>query len=315
MKNILGKLTSALMLMVCLSACNENKHEGYLIKGCIKGIQNDKLKVKPGFKGAKEIIVEVKDGAFQLEGEALKEPSFFSFFLLEQKKFFYFYVDNGEIIFEGELGVKDGFPAIVTKRLEGCEVNDHISLLNSQFKDVDSKYDLSNVKKEDLKTVLDKMANEKRDVQYAFIKANPKAFWTGLVAKELAHGMNAAEVKEVLKLVDPELDTLHLRELKSMLVKMEETDVELSEITQAPTIPYKVDKSYKGNKMAGIRYLAVLSDNKVCALCKGGEIKIIEPDGKEASAFKLLKSSSVIAVDAKDQIYTFHAIVEEQEKK
>lgn len=315
MKYIFKLMTIITVLTLSLAGCGETMNEGYRIKGSIKGIQNDKLKVKPAYKGAKEIIVEVKDGCFEIKGEALKEPCSFSFFLLEEKKSFYFYVDNGEMLFEGELGKRDGFPAIITKRLEGCDVNDHISLLNSQYKAVDEKYNLSTVKKEDLKAVLENMAKEKEDIKYTFIKANPNAYWTGLVAKELTHGMDADEIKEVLKLIDPELDTPHLRELKLMLAKMEETDVELCEITQAPTIPYKVDKDYKGNKVTGIRYLSVLSDNKVCALCKGREIKIMEPSGKEASSFKLKKSSSVIATDAEDQIYTFHPIMEVQERK
>ena len=80
---------------------------------------------------------------------------------------------------------------------------------------------------------------------------------------------------------------------------------------------YKVDKEFKGDLKAGIRYISITPKDELCCLLSDGKVIVIDSEGKELKNFKVEAKGSptAIAVDDKGNIYVLTTQMELKEFK
>ncbi len=172
---------------------------------------------------------------------------------------------------------------------------------------------------QDFMAVYNPMLAEYDQLKARFLKQYPKAYFSGLIIQSKTYGKSA---EQLLSMVD----TLHADLRKHpLIVEIEKKANEMMAvelgietiIADASNVSYKVDKTYNGENLNGIVYLAAFKNNNICALLHDGSIQILDPSGKELKKFKPQINGSVssVSVDLEDKIYVMSTLTEEKEMK
>ncbi len=312
-----------LAICVVFVACNNAKEEtGYTVKGTIEGLSNETLIVKKSYKDENGKEVALKDGTFEFSGEKVNEPIMLFIDVKDKHLSFIFYVDNGEITFKGEVLERDyngrKISHISTLEVKGCEVNDHEKFLNEAMEEIYGDFSaIRELPEKERDEILAKRKEEVEKMQMDFIKDHPKAYYSAKLIRGMIHGEDAETCRKYLNMLDPSMDNSIIREIRKYVTTHEKTDVKIQDVIKAKNVAYKVDNSFKAEDYKQITYLAVLSNNNICALDKEGNVKLISTTGKRIKTFKpeLPSVPTTLALDEKDQIYLMYPIQENIKQK
>jgi len=323
MNKTVFKIMTIFSLILALAACQtKTKKEGYTVNGTIHGVTEGTLLLKKNYNDPNPAKYEIKEGKFSFTGENLKEPTQLNLSVKDQNVNFGFYVDNGDITFEGKIKEEEShgrkFSRVEVITLSGCIVNDHEKLVRDEFQKAQEQFDMSkDLTEEERIEISEKIRASYDEVNMSFIKNNPNTFYAGLLVSRLSFGEDADGIKKLLDLLDPKLNTSHVRQMKETMNNMAKTDVKPSEIINATNVTYKVEKNFNGTSHLGITYMGMLSNNNICTLTRDGSIKIVDAQGKEVKSFKptLAHAPTTMAVDKTDNVYVLYPLKKEVTKK
>ena len=317
-----------LLTILTLLSCNQSvKKEGWTVSGTIEGYGNGIMVVKRSWRDTIPVECEIVNGAFTASGEAISEPLNFSFHIKEEPTMkFNFFVENGKANYTGklieqEIKYSDNSPVRILRTVEkvklvGSIVNDHIVEFEKGKKKIIEEMPIPKDCSKDEKEKLQKERGDKlRSYTINFIKNHPDAYFASLLAINHSGGRGVEARKKMLALLDPNLDNSHVRAMKKEIAEAKE--VKIADIINASNVSFKIDNSFKGAAYTNIIYLGRMSNDKVCALCKGGIVKIIDKAGKEQVRFETEMNGveRSLTVDSSDNIYVISSVKEIKEFK
>lgn len=173
--------------------------------------------------------------------------------------------------------------------------------LNKQ-KELDAEYELYKEREEKLNSV--------------FVNEFPKSYISAILVSRAAKGKKIEDINLMINKLDPSLKKYPIiSKLINQVEVMKKTEVSMENfIPNAHNLSYTVEKTYKGADHKNVIYLAVISNDNVCALTVEGNILVINPAGAKVAEFKsnLTSKPAVIAVDKTDNIYVLGGKSEEK---
>ncbi|MCG8583028.1 MAG: hypothetical protein MI866_24130 [Bacteroidales bacterium] len=325
--NKILKLTSALMLVVLMLACNQSKkQQGWTVNGTLEGISEGVICLKKDMNDPQPQEFKMTAGQFTITGPAVDEPTKILLEIKDKDVRFGLFVENGESTYTGKLVEKEmpawgdmppqKFMQIENEVIIGSIANDHEKEFNEALRacygDINAMHNMS---QEEVTKMVEEREIKVKKAQTDFIKKYPDAFFSGTVAARLTHGMDSKGIEEVLALLDPSLNSSHVRKLKDQLANSK--DVNISEVISASNVSYKVENTFNGTAYLDVIYMGILSNNHVCTLTKDGTIKTIDSSGKEINSFKPAFDivPTTMAIDEKDNIYVMLPLQKEVTRK
>lgn len=323
MKKTIKNLAFVLAILIAFCACNQTKKQsGYTVKGLIEGLEDATLLIKKDYNDPTPKEVKLTDGSFEFSGEKLNEPVNLIIEIKDKNLHFGFFVENGEITYKGKVAQREfngnSYSYIEDVEITGCEVNQHKKYIAEESTKLRRDYrELRKLPEKEQMAIIEKDQKAVRDLQLKFIKEHPNAYYSGVLISRMVYGADAAGIKEMLNLLDPDLNTSHTRELRAKAEELEKTDVKPEDIIKAKNVSYKVDDSFAGKEHKDIVYLGVMANDNVCFLTKEGEISIVDAKGKPLNSFKpeFKSTPTTMAVDEKDQIYVMVPVQQKVKQK
>ncbi len=315
------------MLLVTMLACNQSKkQQGWTVNGTLEGIGDGVICLKKDMNDPQPQEFKMTAGQFTITGPAVSEPTRILLEIKDKDVRFGLFVENGESSYSGQLVEKEmpawgdmpprKFMQIDNEVIVGSVANDHQKEFNeamrASYGDINA---IRNMSEEEVTKMAEERELKVKKAQTDFIKKYPNAFYSGIVAARLTHGMDSKGVEEVLALLDPSLNTSHVRKLKDQLANSK--DVNISEAISASNVSYKVENTFQGSAYLDVIYMGILSNNHVCALTKEGSIKIIDGAGKQINSFKPAFdiAPTTMAIDGNDDIYIMLPLQKEVTRK
>ena len=317
----------AVMMLTLIVACNQQKkQDGWTVNGTIEGLGDGVVLLKKDFNDPNPKEFPVTAGVFTITGAGVAEPTNILLEVKDKDVRFGLYVENGESTYTGKLIEKEmpaygdmapqKYFAIEDEVITGSIVNTHEKEFNvamqACYGDMSKMQQMS---REEMEKFAEEREQKMKKVQIDFIKNHPDAFYSGIVAMRLTHGMDNEGMQEVLSMLDPALNSSQVRALKDKIANSK--DVDIAEAITASNVSYKVEKPYSGDSYLDVIYLGMLSDDNVCALCKDGTVKTIDANGKAINKFKpeFEFAPTTMAVDKADNIYVLMPLQKEVTRK
>ncbi len=331
---LLKNLFVAAVALITVTSCATKEEKGWTVNATINGIESDSVVVYASNDIKNPTKLLLANGKFTAKGKVTSvEPISITIHLKKTNVRFGFYVESGVTTYLGDISFRetqgrDGkinkYAMVTKKSLEGSIVNKHQEETNKFIQEQRQKaYNLSRnltgekVSQEERATISQNAFNEanKKIEEYRlnFIKNNPNAYYSGIIICDMAPSLNAADIKELIAILNPNLKNSKLDKLKK---KLEESkDVKISEAISASNVSYKVDASYDGSSYKEAKYLGSLSNGNLVALNNDKTITIIDANGKKVKSFVASKTSvpSTMGIDEKDNIFVL--IPEEKEEE
>jgi len=303
------------MMLAILVACNQQKkQEGWTVEGSLEGVTDGIIQLKKDFNDQNPQEFPMTDGKFTVTGPSVNEPTQILLAVKDKDVRFGLFVENGTSTYSGKLVEQEmqgygGMPAqkyfsIEDEQIVGSIANEHEKEWHkAQQACYGDRAALMSASEDEVTKIVEERDRKIKEAQTAFLKKYPNAFYSGIVAARMTHGMDSKGIEEVLAMLDPSLNTSHVRRLKEMVANSK--DVDIAEAITASNVSYKVENAYKGSSFLDVIYMGILSNDNVCALCKDGTIKTIDANGKALSQFKpeFTVVPTTLAVDKADNIY------------
>lgn len=316
-----------LLVLIVLSSCSKTERknqEEFVLSGTLHGITNGKVVLDYESNGKlKKDTAIIENGQFTIKGN-FPEPTFVYLRVCNKEAKTKFYAENSNMKLIGHID------SLRKASITGGKCQDDINKFYKGEAEVLKDYnqdkineELSNEKtsekrKEELNMALEKCRELKNEYKFKFLKENPSSYFSAMMIKEESHGKSAAELEELLLMLDKSLsDKSIVVEMRRKLEEMKKNNVTLDEfVSEAPNVDYKLGK-FNGESQKGIVYLGVFKNNNVCALKENGTISIVDPNGEEIRSFNLnLKGDvSAVAVDQEDGIYVLAVLKQKIVKK
>ena len=303
-------LLSVLLLSSCKNKKNEQKVESskFILEGEIKGLGNTKISIidysKPKEKAK---IVEVVNDKFSMQGN-YKEPTLLSLQIEGLEMPLSFYAENIKTTIKGD------FNNIKNLQIEGGEVQKGYNIYSrevAKFRSEILKMQAS-LKKEDLtpeklKKIQTETMQRYSNIVKDFIKKYPQNSYSAILITQRFSGKSVIQIQNELKDINPIIRKNPI--LINYINKLKEqakTEISIEKLMEnTPSVSYKVDKTFKGEKLGNGIYLAHLKDNSICLLKENNTLDIISKDAQVVKTIKISSNNKarVVAVDNKDQLY------------
>ena len=259
--------------------------------------------------------------------DSLKNPAMVQLSIMGKRARTHFYAENVKMEMSGHVD------SLREAKFTGSEINDDNAKLEKKYKELSKKMKINEVYKElynrnnkptkerrkELEKKIAEFGTLRDELAIKFIKENPSAYFSAILIGRSTHGASAQEIEEKVNLLSPKLKELPM--ISSMLKraeKMKTVEIGIDKImANASNVSYKVDDKFKGGDHKKVKYLAMLSDNKICALERDGTIKVLNTTGKTLSSFKpeMKGAPSSVAVDKKGNIYVLTGLHKKVKRK
>ena len=310
-------------IIACLIfSCTSSNNNTYKLKVKIKGLKEGVFTYKSGVLDKNIQSVKLKNGEFEIEHKAFKEPTKIYFSLKEHFANFHVFVKNEVNIVEAEFIKKTSEMGINTYldniKIEGCEVNKQEKEYNILKTKTHKQWSFSRSSKfKDINEFNEKREKAFLEMNLNYIKNNSSLFYASIIAKNLIDGLDAKGVRKILSLLDLKLNNSNIKFIKEKLIHLSKNDVSISKFIKAENIKYKVDKSFVSEKIRGILYLGILNNFNLCVLDNTNKIHIISKKGKTISTFKIptKNNATSFAIDKNNKIYVLTPFSQEVIKK
>ncbi len=310
---------SAILLVLALAVTSCGKTgSSFTLTGTLTGIEDGAKVILMSLENreAKPDTVVLQNGSFKFTG-SVTEPSQYYLMVDGKRVPAYFYMENSKITIKGHAD------SLNAATIEGSKIQDDSKLFSERTRAIYEKYKVGELQRElyargdmtpptkereaEINAVMEQYQKDVQQANIDFIKEFPKSYFSAVLVSRAASGKSAAGVEELVKMLDPSLTQLsRITKLSKQVEEMKKTEVSMeSFIPNAHNLTYAVEKTYKGSDHKNVIYLAVMSNDNVCALTEDGNIIIINPAGTKVAGFKsnLTSKPAVIAVDKADNIY------------
>ncbi|MCT4647544.1 MAG: hypothetical protein N4A74_21330 [Carboxylicivirga sp.] len=321
------QLLMAVLVLAFISACNQQKkQDGWTVEGSLEGVTDGIIQLKKGMNDQNPKEFQMTDGKFTITGPSVSEPTNILLEVKGKDLRFGLYVENGEATYSGSVVEKEmkgwgerppqKYLTIEGELIVGSIANQH----QKEYREAESAArgpmpNFREMTEDEVTKYTEEREQKMKNVQVDFIKKHPNAFYSGIIASRLTHGMDSKGIEEVLAMLDPSLSTSHVRALKEKVANSK--DVDIAEVITASDVSYKVENAYNGSAFLDVIYLGMLSNDQVCALCKDGTVKIIDAKGQQLNQFKpeFEVAPTTMAVDKTDNIYVLLPLQKETTRK
>ena len=312
-----------LITFIAMAGCQQK--QTFILTGQLEGITNGKAIMTQFTDDNQEPdTVIITDGKFVLEGN-FPEPTHVELMVEDHDIPKYFYVENAVMTLTGHADT------LYSATIIGGEVNDDEKTYMDGTMELYKKHHLDSLYKiyfenrdEELMAQIEVVREDyDADVEkyeFEFIKKNPSAYYSAILAKQISFGLSADEIGDIIALLSSELQNSEL--ISGVVEEMEmlrETDVSVESFTNnVPDVDYLVDESYPGKPHTSVKYLASFPNDDICALKNDGTISIIGSNGIKKNEFKtdMIAKPSSIAIDpASGLIYVLGTLTETKEAK
>ncbi|PKP06641.1 MAG: hypothetical protein CVU10_03520 [Bacteroidetes bacterium HGW-Bacteroidetes-5] len=317
----------AFMLVLVLAVTSCKPSTTFKITGTLDGIED----------GSKVILMSmsnrtltdtavVANGTFTFTG-SVEEPSMY-YLMVDGKRMstLSFYNENAKITIKGHADTLN--KAVI----EGSKIQDEANLYSERVKALSEKFKVNELRtemysrgaqgvvteerKKEIEAILDTYTLESEQLTIDYIKEFPKANFSVILVGRATSGKSAAIVEEYINMLDPKLAQLpSVVKMRETVTEMKKTEVSMdSFIPNASNLTYGVDNTFAGKDHKNVIYLAVMTNDNVCAITADGKVLVVSPTGAKVAEFKSVLNSkpSVIAVDKADNIYVLGTIVEKK---
>ena len=159
--------------------------------------------------------------------------------------------------------------------------------------------------------VIKKKKEEEFKIKY--IQEHPASELSVLLVPGLLDRKNAAYAEGILNYFEPEFRKTQaaLKVIEGRIASKKETDVDVKTyLADVPDIAYQLDKSFKGEHLGDIVYLASMSNARTCGVKKDGTVVIFDEKGKTVGQFSssVENEATAVAVDEQDNIYVMYLV-------
>ena len=324
---IYRKLIYILVLFICQinTSCTNSDNTKFELTGNLTGITDGKIilsKVEePNIVSDTTLITK---GKFILTKD-IPEPDIYKLEIIGYDAPIYFFAENTR------MSITANADSLYLAQITGGSTNSDEKRYRSELNSISQKYrqkyavdsllnEFVKTKNVEYKKILDNHFAELRKIvdEFAlnFIKQNPASYYSAYLIELSSEGKSIAQIEESLLLLDVSLnESAIVKRVKEKIINLQKTEVTMENfIPNAHNLTYAVDKTYKGADHKNVIYLAVMSNDNVCALTAEGNILVINPAGDKVTEFKsnLTSKPAVIAVDKADNIYVLGGKSEEK---
>ncbi len=159
--------------------------------------------------------------------------------------------------------------------------------------------------------VIKKQKEEEFKIKY--IQEHPASELSVLLVPGLLDRKNASYAEGVLNYFEPEFRKTQpaLKVIESHIASKKDTDVDVKTyLANVPDIAYQLDKSFKGEHLGNMVYLASMSNDRTCGVKKDGTVVIFDANGKVVGQFSssVENEATAVAVDEQDNIYVMYIV-------
>jgi len=282
-------ITQVLAIMIALAAlagCQQK--QTFVLTGQLEGVTDGKVILEQFMNDNSEAdTADIVDGAFVLEGN-FPEPTQVMLMIEGRQMSLYFYAENAAMSVTGHADT------LYSAKVVGGQVNDDERTYRDGTMEFYKKYHLDSLYKVYMENRSEETMDEinaatalyDADVEVfeaEFIKANPSAYYSAILAKQMSFGLSADEIQGIIDMLDPELQETDL--ITSVAEEMEmlrQTDVSVVSFTnEVPDIDYQVDPVFAGKEHMNIKYLATFPNNDICGLRNDGSLTVITSEGQK----------------------------------
>jgi hypothetical protein len=325
MKSTISLLSGVLVVIVLTTACQQKSGTSFELKGKLSGITDGKaiLTEIGGDEGIADTI-PIKNGEFNYKREL---PGPVQVYLTIEDKDYpsYFYAENVVMTLTGH--ADSLFSAEITGGTVNADekrFNEGTMEIYKKFK-LDSLYrvmqdNINDATQAEIDTESAKYTAETDLYQLDYIKQNPASYYSAVLVSRISFGMSAEEIEKNLAMLDPKLgDYPIIEEIRENIETLKNTDVKIEAFANdAPDTQFALDKSYPGESLKDMVYLAAFPDDKLCTLRKDGFVCLVGTDGVKISEFKtsLTGRPTALAIDQKNgSLYVLGTIIQEKTNK
>ncbi len=313
--------TAIAIIVAVTTSCSKST---FKLSGTLEGITDGVIILSSMEDRKIADTAKIENGKFEFTGD-IPTPTYY-YLRIEDKPYghLYFYAENAKMTLIGHGDTLN--KAVIT----GGKTQDYANEIAKLTEELSEKYKATEliselygrdgrgpVTAQREGEINDLLAKYREDINLGkieFIKSHPKAFYSSILVGQVANGKSAEDIEYFIGLLDPKLaEQPRIVKLREKAEELKKTEVSISSfIKDAHNLVYKVDNNYKGADHKEVAYLAVLSNNNVCALKNDGTVRIIKPDGSVLKEFKsgLKSKPSAIAVGKEDKIFVFGSITE-----
>ena len=313
-----------LILVLAVTSCKPSTT--FKITGTLEGLTDGKIVL---ISVTDRTIIDtavVENGSFTFTGSVQEPSQYYLMVKATRASTLYFYNENSNITIKGHV---DSLMKAVVK---GSKMQDDSQLYNERVKALSEKFKVTELRREmysrdprgtvteerkkEIEAILDTYAKENEQLTRDFIKEFPKSNYSVVLVGRATSGKSAAVLEEYINMLNPKLAQLpSVIKMRETVKEMKKTEVSMeSFITEASNLTYSVDNTFAGKGHKNVIYLAVMSNDNVCAITSEGKILLVSPTGAKVAEFKsnLTSKPSVIAVDKTDNIYVLGTIIEKK---
>ena len=315
-------------LIAVTYGCSKNSGKSFELKGTLEGISDGKIILySASDEEAAPDTAVIKNGRFVFTGD-IPEPAPYFLEMNDQGRFFY--AENARMTLTGRAD------SLSKAEIKGGRVNDDYDNYTAGIRAVQEKYGFEEIVKELISieeagkeipaelqirydSAVAQFNAERSVIESAFIREHPSSYFSAVLIEGKSYGLSAAEIEELLKLLDPALSEYKIvDDLYKLADNLKHSDVGVSDfISDAPDVTYKADADFKGADHKDIVYLAAWSDDNVCGLGKDGTVIIIDGKGNKLSQFKpdIKSDPSALAADlTSDELYVLGTLTEKSKQ-
>lgn len=300
------QLSGVLVILALTAACQQKAGTSFELTGKLEGITEGKA-ILTEISGDDQSAdtIPIHKGEFSYKREL---PGPIQVYLKIEDKDYpaYFYAENVSMTLTGH--ADSLFNAVITGGTVNADekrFNDGTMEIFKKYK-LDSLYNIETDKRSDaLQAEIDaenaRYTAETDLYQLDFIKKNPGSYYSAVLVSRISFGMSAEEIEKNLAMLDPKLGEYPIvEEIRENIETLKNTDVKIEAFANdAPDTEFALDKTYPGDALTDMVYLATFPDDRLCALRKDGFVCVIGSDGKKISEFKtnLKAKPTAIAID------------------
>lgn len=328
MKNKLSFFIISIALLVCTIGCNtkvkkeEEGKKSFVLNGTLTDIDSGEAILINYYTHTYDTTV-IENGKFTFTGDYFAP---IELALKVNKSLIKVYAEN--ITINLTASSERLSEAVIT----GSSLHDEFNRYNADLSEATKEYtkmgeyletianpDADKESKEQARKILASYHQVRNEFRDNWFKNNPTSRWTAYNISIQAIGANADQLGGFIAQIDKahENDPIVIG-LKNRLEKLRSSEVTFEKfIPNASNITYEVDKSFKGENLKGLYYLAAFKNNNICGLRKDGSLLVFNPDGKIFNTIQpeMEGNASSVAIDIHDNIYVIGEVGKEVTKK
>jgi hypothetical protein len=328
MKNKLSFFIISIALLVCMIGCNtkvkkeEEGKKSFVLNGTLTDIDSGEAILINYYTHTYDTTV-IENGKFTFTGDYFAP---IELALKVNKSLVKVYAENITInLTASSASLSD---AVIT----GSSLHDEFNRYNADLSEATKEYtnmgeyletianpDADKESKEQARKILASYNQVRKEFRDNWFKNNPTSRWTAYNISTQAIGANADQLEgfiaQIAKVHENDPIVIGLRKKHEKLRSSEVTFEKF--IPNASNITYKVDKSFSGDNLKGVYYLAAFKNNNICGLRKDGSLIIFSSDGTLIKTIesKVKGRATSVAIDIENNIYVIEEIGKEVTKK